>query len=166
MKDHALNSVEFLCLVDYEAVTEDLPKLVDVVWNGRKSLDIDLVGIPTRVELLVFEILPNAVRGSLIRHPILLNEYPQIDIATPVGLAACDTAIQNDPDDSVEFVKQLVDCISDWWLELSLGYLQDRIVRTGESVGVDLDQSSVTIAAVDDEIIGGQDIDSLGYARL
>jgi len=166
VEDHALNSVEFLRVVDDEAVTEDLPKLVDVVWNGWESLDIDLICVSSSIELFVFEVLPNSVRRSLIRHPIFGDEYPQVNVAPSVSLTAGDTAVQHDSDDSVEFVKQLVDCISDWWLELSLGYLQDRIVRTGESVGVDLNQSSVAIAAVDDEIIGGQDVDSLGHAGL
>jgi hypothetical protein len=155
VEDHALNSVEFLRVVDDEAVTEDLPKLVNVVWNGWESLDIDLVCVSSSIELLVFEVLPNSVRRSLIRHSVFVDEYPQIDVTPSVSLTAGDTAVQHDSDDSVEFVEQLVDSGSDWWLELRLGDLQERIVRTGEPVGIDLDLSSVAIAAVDDEIVGG-----------
>ena len=106
--------------MDHGPVAEHLPYLGDVLRDRLKRLDVDLVFVPAVLELLLFEPLFDLIRRSLVRHPIFLDEHPEIDVAPPVRFAPRDTTVQNDPDHAVEFAAEFGCCRSHRFLELGL----------------------------------------------
>ncbi len=161
-----MDGLKFLRVGEDYTVAQNLSEFVNVVRDGWQRLDVDLVRIPTSVELPLFEVLPNTVRSSLVRHPVFFHEYPQVDVTASVSLTSRHAPEQNDAEDAIEVLAECFDSSSDRRLELGLRDFENRVVRSGEPPTVDTDVPRVPLALFDYEVVRDEDVEGFRNTGL
>lgn len=95
--------------------------------------------------------------GSPLTSPPLqrwvADQHPQVDVASPVGLAASDAAVQNDGEYVVEFVDQRFGGGGRRFVGLRLRDLKSRLVRERQPLAIDLHQPARSRSLLDDEVL-------------
>jgi hypothetical protein len=97
--------------------------------------------------------LPDAICCALLRHPVVLDEYPHINVTPPVSFAAGDTPVQYNAEDIVELVEEIIDSDANWLVELCLRDVEKRIIRPGQPTRLDVDETRGAVSLFDDKII-------------